>query len=168
MGVSGQHHAPAALYPRGKDPRYPLYRRLGGSQSRCGHRGYRKNPLSLPGIEPRSPGHPARSHTLYCLFFWTWFIVWYYKRRKYATFLVLSPPTSSGKVPILGPGIWINLFYRTQQNIYFNLKTVTEPLPKHSVLITEYWSINQVQNNSNIDYNTILRYIYISISFIYF
>jgi hypothetical protein len=30
MEVSGQHHAPAALYPRGKDPRYPLYRRLGG------------------------------------------------------------------------------------------------------------------------------------------
>jgi hypothetical protein len=29
-GVSGQRHAPAALYPRGKDPRYPLYRRLGG------------------------------------------------------------------------------------------------------------------------------------------
>jgi hypothetical protein len=28
MGVSGQHHAPAALYPRGKEPRYPLYRRL--------------------------------------------------------------------------------------------------------------------------------------------
>jgi hypothetical protein len=23
MGVSGQRHAPAALYPRGKDPRYP-------------------------------------------------------------------------------------------------------------------------------------------------
>jgi hypothetical protein len=29
MGVSGQYHAPAALYPREKDPRYPLYRRLG-------------------------------------------------------------------------------------------------------------------------------------------
>jgi hypothetical protein len=26
-GVSGQRHAPAALYPRGKDPRYPLDRR---------------------------------------------------------------------------------------------------------------------------------------------
>jgi hypothetical protein len=39
MGVSGQHHAPAALYPRGKDHRYPLYRRLGGPQSRSGHRG---------------------------------------------------------------------------------------------------------------------------------
>jgi hypothetical protein len=33
MGVSGQHHAPAALYPR-----YPLYRRLGEPQSRSGHR----------------------------------------------------------------------------------------------------------------------------------
>jgi hypothetical protein len=39
MGVSGQRHAPAALYPRAKDPRYPLYRRLGGPQSRSGHRG---------------------------------------------------------------------------------------------------------------------------------
>jgi hypothetical protein len=29
-GVSGQRHAPAALYPQRKDPRYPLYRRLGG------------------------------------------------------------------------------------------------------------------------------------------
>jgi hypothetical protein len=27
-GVSGQRHAPAALYLRGKDPRYPLDRRL--------------------------------------------------------------------------------------------------------------------------------------------
>jgi hypothetical protein len=32
MGVNGQHHAPAALYPRGKDPRYPLDRTLGGPQ----------------------------------------------------------------------------------------------------------------------------------------
>jgi hypothetical protein len=39
IGVSGQHHAPAALYPRGKDPRYPLDRRLGGPQSRSGRRG---------------------------------------------------------------------------------------------------------------------------------
>jgi hypothetical protein len=52
---------------RGKDPRYPLYRRLGGPQSRSGHRGYRKNPLLLPGIEPRSPGRPARSQIPYWL-----------------------------------------------------------------------------------------------------
>jgi hypothetical protein len=32
-----------------------------------GHRGYRKNPLPLPGIEPRSPGRPVRIQTLYCL-----------------------------------------------------------------------------------------------------
>jgi hypothetical protein len=67
MGVGSQRHAPAALYSRGKDPRYPLYRRLGGPQSRSGHRGYRKNPLPLPGIESRSPGRPARSQTLYWL-----------------------------------------------------------------------------------------------------
>jgi hypothetical protein len=28
MGVSGQRHAPAAVYPRGKNPLYLLYRRL--------------------------------------------------------------------------------------------------------------------------------------------
>jgi hypothetical protein len=67
MGVSGQRHAPAALYPRGKDPRYPLYRRLGWLQSRSRHRGYRKNPLPLLRIEPLSPGRPARSQTLYWL-----------------------------------------------------------------------------------------------------
>jgi hypothetical protein len=29
--VSNQHHAPAALYLRGKNPRYPLDSRLGGA-----------------------------------------------------------------------------------------------------------------------------------------
>jgi hypothetical protein len=33
-GVSGQRHAPAALYPLGKNPWYPLDKRLGGPQSR--------------------------------------------------------------------------------------------------------------------------------------
>jgi hypothetical protein len=54
--VSGQHHAPAALYARGKSPRYPLYRRLGGPQSRseCLCRG-------------SNLGRPVRSQTLYWL-----------------------------------------------------------------------------------------------------
>jgi hypothetical protein len=39
MGVSGQHHAPAMLYCRGKDPWYQLDRRLGGPQIQSGHRG---------------------------------------------------------------------------------------------------------------------------------
>jgi hypothetical protein len=33
MGVSGQRDAPARFTPGGKDPRYPLDRRLGGPQS---------------------------------------------------------------------------------------------------------------------------------------
>jgi hypothetical protein len=37
--VSGLRQAPAALYPRGKDPGYPLDRRLGGPQSQFRHRG---------------------------------------------------------------------------------------------------------------------------------
>jgi hypothetical protein len=39
LGVSCQRHSPAALYPRVKDSRYQLDRRLGGLQSRSGHRG---------------------------------------------------------------------------------------------------------------------------------
>jgi hypothetical protein len=38
LEVSGQLHAPAAL-PPGKSSRYPLYRRLGGPQSRSGQHG---------------------------------------------------------------------------------------------------------------------------------
>jgi hypothetical protein len=38
-GVSGQRHASAVLCLGGKDPRYPLYRRLGWPRSRSGHRG---------------------------------------------------------------------------------------------------------------------------------
>jgi hypothetical protein len=65
MGVSGQRHAPAALQPRGKDhgthctggwvdPRARLHTEAGGRIF-----------SPLLGIEPRSPGRPARSQTLY-------------------------------------------------------------------------------------------------------
>jgi hypothetical protein len=66
-GVSGQRHVLATLYPRGKDPRYPLYRCLGDPQSRSGHKARAKILLPLPVIEPRSPGRPTRSQTLHCL-----------------------------------------------------------------------------------------------------
>jgi hypothetical protein len=36
---SGQRHASAALYPPGKEPRYPLDMRLGWAQSRYGPTG---------------------------------------------------------------------------------------------------------------------------------
>jgi hypothetical protein len=52
MGVSGQRQAPAALYPRGKDPRYPLDRRLGGLQSRSGRRPEEKSSASVGDRNP--------------------------------------------------------------------------------------------------------------------
>ena len=48
-GVSGQQHAPAALYPPGKT-RYPFYRRLGGPQGRSG----RSENLVSTGIRSRT------------------------------------------------------------------------------------------------------------------
>jgi hypothetical protein len=56
MDVSGQLHAPAAL-PPGKEPWYPLDRRLGGSQSRSGRGGEEKNSQQLPVLEP--PSYPG-------------------------------------------------------------------------------------------------------------
>jgi hypothetical protein len=51
MEVIGQIHAPAALLP-GKNPRYPLDRRLGEPQSRFRHGGEEKNSQPPSGIEP--------------------------------------------------------------------------------------------------------------------
>jgi hypothetical protein len=51
MEVIGQLHTPVAL-PPGKEPWYPLDRRLGGSQSQSVHRGEEKYSQPLPGFEP--------------------------------------------------------------------------------------------------------------------
>jgi hypothetical protein len=57
-GVGGQRNAPAAL-PPGKT-RYPLYRRLGGSQGRAG----RLRKISPPpGFDPRTVQPVASRHT---------------------------------------------------------------------------------------------------------
>jgi hypothetical protein len=83
MGVSGQHHAPAALYPRGKDPRYPLDRRLGGPQSRSGPRG-----KILCFCRGSKPGRPIRSQTLYCLSHrGSWKFITIFKRPIYWSLL---------------------------------------------------------------------------------
>jgi hypothetical protein len=50
MEVSGQLHAPVAL-PPGKQPLYPLARRLDGPQSRSGGGGEEKNSQPLSGLE---------------------------------------------------------------------------------------------------------------------
>jgi hypothetical protein len=44
MGVSGQRHAPAALYRRGKDPRYPI-----GQEA-----GWALEPVWTQGLEEKS------------------------------------------------------------------------------------------------------------------
>jgi hypothetical protein len=60
MGVSGQRHAPAAIYPLGK---YPCTHSTGGW---VGPRAGLDTEITgkiispLPGIEPPSPGRPAR------------------------------------------------------------------------------------------------------------
>jgi hypothetical protein len=65
MGVSGQHHAPAALYPRGKDPRYPLDKRLGGPpRAGLDAEAWRKILCLCRGS---NPGRPVSSQTLYWL-----------------------------------------------------------------------------------------------------
>jgi hypothetical protein len=66
MEVSGQLHGPAAL-PPGKEPWFPLDRRLGGPQSRSGRGGEEKNSQPPSGIEPQNPSRPARSLALYRL-----------------------------------------------------------------------------------------------------
>jgi hypothetical protein len=64
MGVSGQYHAPAALYPQEKDPRYPL---IGGWVGpRAGLDAGAKRKILYP-CQGSNPDRPARSQTLYCL-----------------------------------------------------------------------------------------------------
>jgi hypothetical protein len=51
MEMSGQRYAPAAL-PLEKGPRYPLYRRLGGPQSRCGEKSLSLAGNRIPAVQP--------------------------------------------------------------------------------------------------------------------
>jgi hypothetical protein len=53
MEVSGKFHDPAAL-PSGKQPRYPLDRKLGGLQNRSGRSSEETKSLFLPGLPARS------------------------------------------------------------------------------------------------------------------
>jgi hypothetical protein len=57
---------PRPLYPRGKSPRYPFERRLGGPQSQPGWRDEEKI-LDPTGLELWPLGRPARSQSLYRL-----------------------------------------------------------------------------------------------------
>jgi hypothetical protein len=67
MGVSGQRHAPAALLPPGNGPPVPIVQEAGWASEPVWTQGLEEKSFPPPGIEPRSPGRPARSQTLYCL-----------------------------------------------------------------------------------------------------
>jgi hypothetical protein len=56
---------PRPLYLQGKTPWYPLYRRLGGPQSRSGRGGEEKNSEPPQGTEYWNPDRPTRSTALY-------------------------------------------------------------------------------------------------------
>jgi hypothetical protein len=51
---------PAALLP-GNSPRYSYYMELGGPKCPSGLYGEHKNPLPVPGLDPRFFGHPAEA-----------------------------------------------------------------------------------------------------------
>jgi hypothetical protein len=63
-GVSGQRQDPGALYPRGKEPRFPLDRRMGGPGAGLDAGARRK---ILCPCRRSNPDRPARNKTLYCL-----------------------------------------------------------------------------------------------------
>jgi hypothetical protein len=67
MGVSGQRHAPAAFSPGERTPGTHWAGGWVGPKAGLDTEARGKILSPLPGIEPRSPGRPARSQTLYCL-----------------------------------------------------------------------------------------------------
>jgi hypothetical protein len=88
-GVGGQHHAPAAL-PPGKN-RYPLYRRLGGPQSRSG----RVRKISpTPGFDLRTVQPVASRYTDWAIPapYWRIYIYIYYVWTGCTNFMILGLP----------------------------------------------------------------------------
>jgi hypothetical protein len=64
MGVSGQRHAPAALYPQERTPGTHCTGGWVGPRAGLDTDVKGKILSPLAGIEPRSRGRPARSQTL--------------------------------------------------------------------------------------------------------
>jgi hypothetical protein len=67
MGVSGQRHAPAVLYPQERTPSIHCTGGWVGPRASLDIEGREKILSLLLGIEPRSSSRPARSQTLYWL-----------------------------------------------------------------------------------------------------
>jgi len=93
--VGGQRHAPAALPPG--NSRYPLCRRLCGTQGRSG-RVRKISPSPHTGI--RFPDRPARSESLYRLSYIKYwlkpilllFLIWLLRTSQFLIWSILPPP----------------------------------------------------------------------------
>jgi len=97
--VSGQHYALATLYPWGKDPQYPLYRRLGGLHSQWTQRSEEKS-----NAERWDPGRPVHIQALYWLSY-----SGYLQHTGLFLLFELAGPLCSGAVIITG-GNWNTLW----------------------------------------------------------
>ena len=97
MGVGGQRHASAALPPG--TTQYPLYRRMGGPQSRSGHA---RKISSPPGFDPWTV-QPIASH--------------------YTDYAIPAPLHSHYSLLTLSPhSLYWNFRHHTLCNKYKNLK----------------------------------------------
>jgi hypothetical protein len=87
------------LYPQGKNPRYPLDRRLGGPQSWSGRGGEEKNSQPQSGLEPPNPDHPARCQSLYRLSH-PGSSVWYRDINYFTQFIYIFKSDKSVRRPV--------------------------------------------------------------------
>jgi hypothetical protein len=65
MGVSGQHHAPAALLAPGTGSPVPIVQEAGWAPEPVWTQRLEETFFASAGIESRSSGRPARSQTLH-------------------------------------------------------------------------------------------------------
>jgi hypothetical protein len=98
---------PRPLYPQGKHPWYPLYRKLGGPQTRSGRGSQEKNSQLLPGIEPPIIQPVFQCYTTEL----TWQGDFHYSRFSDATsrgitLLFNSRPTFSSTMYLAVPFTW--------------------------------------------------------------
>jgi hypothetical protein len=98
-GLSGQRHAPAALYSRRRSP--SIYCTGGWLGSRAGldTEAEGKILLLLRGIKPRSPCRPARSQTLYWLSYHGSYIT-AFRQKKVCSYRCLNHQAFWGLMPV--------------------------------------------------------------------
>jgi hypothetical protein len=100
---------PRLLYPQGKNPWYPLDRRLGGPQIPSGRGSEEKNSQPPPGIETENPDCPARRPALYRLSYYDSFCEIRKRELRYAE--ISSPAFES----------WLVVFLKTWQLELFEI-----------------------------------------------